>query len=164
MRHNQQQHLPVLHHSLKISPSPWGTSEHFVLQIKKPRYRPINCLSWHLMHWVSDPNQAFSHPKVVSGRWRKMDISGLWGFFPTEGPFTGHGYLAPVCPSRELLRGPGGTSGCQLCWQLMTYLCSVNAAQVMVLEWPRAAPSWTFLVHPLSHYTCSLRWTDHTSL
>lgn len=86
MRHNQQQHLAALHHSLKISPSLWGTSEHFVPQIKKPRYRAINCLSWNLMHWVSDPNQEFAHPKSLSGWWRKMDISGVWAFLPVEGP------------------------------------------------------------------------------
>lgn len=164
MRHNQQQHLAVLHHSLKISPSQWGTLEHFVLQIKEPRYTAINCLSCNLIPWVSDLNQEFAHPKIVSGRWGKMDTSGLWGFFPIEGPFRGHGYLGLVYPSRELLMGPGGTSGCQLCWQLMTYLCPVNSAQDMVLVWPRAAPSCTFLVQPSSHYTYSLGWTDPTSL
>lgn len=152
MRHNQQQHLAALHHSLKISPSQWGISEHFVLQIKKPRYRAINCPSWNLMHWVSDPNQEFAHPKILSGWWRKMDISGVWGFFPVEG----HGYLTPVCSSRELHMGPGGTWECQPWWQLMIYLCPVHSTRDMVLAWPRAAPSCTFVMQSLSHYTCSL--------
>lgn len=28
----------------------------------------------------------------------------------------------------------------------------------------QSSPSWTFLVQPLTHYTCSLRWADHTLL
>lgn len=145
MRHNQQQHLAALHHSLKISPSLWGTSEHFVPQIKKPRYRAINCLSWNLMHWVSDPNQEFAHPKSLSGRWRKMDISGVWAFFPVEGPSTGH-----VCPSREVLVGPGGTSGCQLWWEpMMTYLCPVNGVGVAQSSSQTAGP-WG-----VAHFLCS---------
>lgn len=160
MRHNQQQHLPVLHHSLKISPSPWGTSEHFVLQIKKPRYRAIKCLSWHLMHWVSDPNQEFSYPKIVSGQWRKMDISGLWGFFPTAGPFTGHGYPAAVCPSRELLRGPG-----------VPAVLTAHGLPVSSKCYPghgvgvaHSSSQLDFSCASIISYTYSLRWTDHTSL